>query len=227
MAPRPAPWEARRGVELQGGGMLDAQRTLEEALLRTDRVAASRVLQAAAAEEDALAAVEQLIAPVLERIGAGWERGENALAQVYMAGVICEELVDALLPPRDHRRKDSPRVALAVLDDFHLLGKRLVYSVLRAAGYEVLDLGRVTPEELLARVREGGIDVVLPSVLMLPSALRVREVADGLPPGVRLGVGGAPFRLDPKLGHEVGAHAVGATASDALAILRAFAREAA
>ncbi len=199
----------------------------EAALLGTDRVAAGRILETVCASEQPLVAVEGLVAPVLERIGAGWERGEVALAQVYMSGLICEELVEEVLPPSKHRRIDSPRVALAVLDDYHMLGKRLVYSVLRAAGYEVLDCGRVEPEELVERAIAEKVDVVMLSVLMLPAALRVREVVLGLPQHVRVAVGGAPFRLDPELYREVGADAMGRTASDALSILRAFAEVAA
>ncbi len=199
----------------------------EAALLGTDRVAAGRILEAVCALEQPLVAVEGLVAPVLERIGAGWERGEVALAQVYMSGLICEELVEEVLPASKHRRINSPRVALAVLDDYHMLGKRLVHSVLRAAGYEVLDCGRVEPEELIERVIAEQVDVVMLSVLMLPAALRVREVVLALPQHVRVAVGGAPFRLDPELYREVGADAMGRTASDALSILRSFAELAA
>lgn len=195
----------------------------EAALLGTDRVGASRLLEEACRADDPITAVEQLVAPTLERIGDAWERGEVALAQVYMSGLICEELVDELLPVSSHRRRDSPRIALAVLDDYHLLGKRLVFSVLRAAGYEVIDCGRVEPAALIRLVKRKRIEVVMLSVLMLPSALRVREVAEGLPAGVKLAVGGAPFRLDPELAREVGADAVGRSASDALAILRRWA----
>lgn len=194
----------------------------ERALLASDRVTAGRLVEELFDADDPFGAVEGLVVPVLENIGAGWERGDRALAQVYMSGRICEELVDRVLTRDRHLRIDSPRVAIAVLDDFHMLGKRLVYSVLRAAGYDVRDFGRMEPAPLLERLHSEPVDVLLLSVLMLPSALRVPEVVRGLPAGVRLGVGGAPFRLDPELGREVGAHAVGGTAADAVSIVRRF-----
>ncbi len=206
-----------------GSGRLpDLRAELEAVLLGSDRVGLARLRGKLEQLDDALAVVEGLVVPVLERIGAGWQRGDCALAQVYMSGLLCEELIDRLVPGGGLSRPGAPRVALAVLDDFHMLGKRLVYSVLRAAGYDVLDYGRMQPKPLVERVEADGVDVLLLSVLMLPSALRVREVVAALPLGVRVGVGGAPFRLDPGLAQEVGADAVGVTASDAIRIVRSF-----
>ncbi len=64
------------------------------ALLAVDRVHAAEILQASAARQGSLAALEALVAPALEQIGAAWEKGECALTQVYMSGRICEALAD-------------------------------------------------------------------------------------------------------------------------------------
>ncbi len=63
----------------------------------------------------------------LERIGNLWEKGHCALSQVYMSRRICEELVDALLGPAQSAWLFPPgaaRLALAVLEDHHMLGKQ-------------------------------------------------------------------------------------------------------
>ncbi len=139
-----------------------------------------------------------------------------------MSGLICEELMDEVLPPSSHLRVDSPRVALAVVDDYHMLGKRLVYSVLRAAGFDVLDYGRVDPDALPAMVERDGVNILLLSALMLPSVLKIKGLVLALPERIKVAVGGAPFRFDDRLYLEVGADAMGRTASDALSIIRAF-----
>ena len=59
-----------------------------------------------------------------------------------MAGRLCEELVQAVLPPSDPGRCRHPPVALAVLDDYHMLGSRIVYSVLDAVSEAVFRWGR-------------------------------------------------------------------------------------
>jgi len=196
-----------------------------DALLAVDQLEAEAVFEQALAGVSPLAAVERLILPALEAIGRDWERGDAALSQVYMSGRLCEALVERVLPPGDPDRKDQPRAAIAVLEDHHLLGKRIVHAVVRASGFELADFGRATVDELLARVRAERVEVLLVSVLMLPSALRVRDLcaglrAAGLP--VKVAVGGAPFLLDPGLWREVGADAMGRNAADAIALLEGW-----
>jgi methanogenic corrinoid protein MtbC1 len=205
-----------------GQARSEAQDAFEQALLSTNRVLAARLLAEHCRVAEPFEAIENLVVPTLERIGAAWERGEAALAQVYMSGLICEELMDEVLPPSSHLRMDSPRVAIAVVDDYHLLGKRLVYSVLRSAGYDVIDYGRVEPAELPAMVKRDGVAILMLSALMLPSVLKIKGLVLALPEDVKVAVGGAPFRFDDRLYLEVGADAMGATASDALSIIRSF-----
>jgi methanogenic corrinoid protein MtbC1 len=168
----------------------------------------------------AFSVVEQLIVPALEQIGARWEHGTLSLAQVYMSGHICEEIVDTILPPEQHQRISHPPIAIAVLDDYHLLGKRMVYSSLRASGYEIRDFGRVDVDTLVAHVLRERIAVLLISVLMLPSALRIKDLQQHLERAghrPKIIVGGAPFRFDASLWQEIGADAMGKTAIDAVA----------
>jgi methanogenic corrinoid protein MtbC1 len=168
--------------------------------------------------------VERIIVPVLERMGQDWESGSVALSQVYMCGRICEELVDAILPPASPDRRHQPKMAITVLEDYHLLGKRIVYSTLRASGYELLDYGRSEAAELTERVQREGIELLLISALMLPSALRVKQVTAGLKAagaGVKVVVGGAPFRFDRQLWQEVGADATSPNASGVVGAIAA------
>lgn len=197
--------------------MADLSKQFEEALLSLDRLTSKRLITEAAGRLTPMELVDHVIVEALTRIGEAWERGDAALAQVYMSGRICEELVDGLLPPGDPQRKDQPRLAIAALDDYHLLGKRIVYSVLRANGFALKDYGRITADEVIAKVKADQIEVLLISTLMLHSALRVREVVAGLKQAgldVKVIVGGAPFRFDPQLWREVSADAMGHSASD-------------
>lgn len=194
----------------------------EAALLALDRLAASRLLSVVGEGGSTLHRVEHLVIPALERIGRDWEQGRLALAQVYMSGRICEELVDELLPATNTPRQDQPQMALAVLEDYHLLGKRMVYATLRASGYELRDYGRMDVASLVRQTCEDGIEILLISTLMLPSALRVAQVREGLDRcgcQVKIVVGGAPFRFDEQLWREVGADAMGQNASDIVPII--------
>ncbi len=202
----------------------------EQALLGLDRWAAAQILDRAATGPQRVSRLEQVVGTTLERIGRRWESGDVALSQIYMSGRICEELVDAVMPARELNRKPQPRLALAVLEDHHALGKRIVYSCLRAAGYELRDYGLgVTVDDLVARVRTDGVELLLVSTLMLPSALRVGALTRRLKEEklqVRVVVGGAPFLFDHRLWQEVGAAAMGRSAADAVALVRQFSESA-
>jgi methanogenic corrinoid protein MtbC1 len=195
-----------------------------QALLSVDRTAADRLVQARADRDSPVRAVEELIGPALEQLGLEWEKGTVALSQIYMAGRICEGIVDALLPPSAiESRADQPRIGIAVVADRHMLGKRIVCSTLRAAGWAVRDYGAASADALAARALQDGLDILLLSALMLPSALEVKQITARLPDAprrIRVVVGGAPFLFDGRLWQEVGADAWGRTAGDAVAIVR-------
>lgn len=203
--------------------MPDLSQQFEQALLSLDRLAARRLVTEVAEQMTPMELVDHVVVSSLTHIGEAWERGDVALSQVYMSGRICEDLVDGLLPPGDPQRKDQPSMSIAALDDYHLLGKRIVYSVLRAGGFDLKDYGRVTVDEVIRKAEGDRIRVLLISTLMLHSALHVRDVVVGLKAAglnVKVIVGGAPFRFDANLWREVEADAMGHSASDVTGIIR-------
>jgi methanogenic corrinoid protein MtbC1 len=194
----------------------------QQALAALDRVSANALFQEALAGLTPIQAVEQLVVPALEQIGVAWHSGDVALSQVYMSGRFCESLVESVLPPSDPDRKHQPRSAIVVLSDYHDLGKRIVYSVMRARGFELFDYGRLDVDQLIERFVADQLRVLMISVLILPSALKVKRVCSGLKArgaNVKVVVGGAPFLFDDQLWQEVGADAMGRSASEAVAIV--------
>ena len=202
--------------------MAEINEEFVQALLTLNRLAAKRIVAAISGVLTPLEIAEGMIVRALERIGEGWQKGDVALSQVYMSGRICEELMDDLLPPGAPARKNRPLMAIATLEDYHLMGKRIVYSVLRAEGFDLKDYGRVTVDQAVRRAVEDRLQVLLISTLMLPSALHVRDLVMRLKsvrPDVKVVVGGAPFLFDPELWREVRADAMGRSASDAAGII--------
>ena len=195
----------------------------ETALLAIDQIAAKALIAELGLSYTPLQIVEELFAPVLDRIGAGWEDGRIALSQVYMSGRICEDLVNDLLPPNTSNLKRRPKMAIAVLEDYHVLGKRIVYAHLRSCGYDIIDYGQGIDAEALAEMTiKDNIEILLISTLMLRSALKVEQVKKRLEAGgsnTKILVGGAPFLLDPELWQQVRADAMGRNAADAVAII--------
>lgn len=191
----------------------------QQALLSMDRLEAQSILDNLAPQEDTMQYVEKLVVPVLERIGDLWEQGQLPLAQIYMSGRICEELIDQYLPPASPQRISQPNIAIAILDDYHTLGKFIIYSTLRASGIEIQDFGTLDTEALILKVIENDIKILLISVLMFSSANHIQELCKRLKqehPTTRVIVGGAPFRFDSHLYQQVGADAVGTNTAEAI-----------
>ena len=197
--------------------MTDLVSEFELALISIDRLAARRILADACSRLTPVQFLEKVAVPALERMGEGWEDGRISLSQLYMSGRICEELLDNAFSQNDAKRKVQPRIALTILEDYHLLGKRIVHSVLRAGGFEVLDYGTVGIDDLVHRVQDDRIELLLISTLMLRSALLVKDVRTKLNKNgfdLKIIVGGAPYRFDDQLWKDVGADAMCRRASE-------------
>ena len=194
---------------------------LERAFLMLDREGAEKVMHEALSVGSPIEVAGNLVSLTLNRIGDAWEQGKLSLSQVYMSGVICEELIDKILPPNSQDRLSQPKMAIGVYEDYHLLGKRIIFSALRASGFELMDLGGgLQTKQLLDIIQKEKIKILLLSVLMLPSALHIKELKRGLNgKDVKIVVGGAPFRFDDMLWKEVGADACCADPSEAIQIV--------
>lgn len=199
------------------------QDKLQQALMAVDRVRVKQILEHGTTDNHPFTLIEHLVGPVMDRIGEEWVDGSASLSQVYMSGKMCEEYVEGLLPSNSEERISRPVIAIAVLEDFHVLGKRVVYSVLRANGYMVFDYGAgITVDDLVEKTIADKIRILMLSTLMLPAALRVKAVTEQLRSrgaDTRVVVGGAPFRFDPALWQEVGADAIGCNATEAVGII--------
>lgn len=187
-------------------------------LLALDRLGAEAMLVQSEGRQP-FQLIEELIVPALEEIGRRWDRGETALAQIYMSSRICEELMSRLLPLSSQERLCQPKLGIVLLDDYHALGKIMIMAALRFSGWNPRDYGSMTMPELLKQVLGDQLDILLISTLMLRSALQIKELkaqltAAGSP--VKIIVGGAPFRFDSELWLEVGADATGNNAAEAV-----------
>ncbi len=172
------------------------------------------------------AAVNDLLEPVLQRVGEDWSRERISLAQGYVAGKIAEDVLLAAASSHGDLRLDvkGPVILGNVEDDYHSLGRKMVGVFLRAAGWKIVDLGNdVSPAAFVDAAVEHGARVIGVSAMMLTTAENIRAVraeldARGLSGRIRLAVGGAVFKLRPELVREVGGDGTAASAIQAPAL---------
>lgn len=186
----------------------------KDALLNIDRVKANDIVEKIEKTDQKFKIIEE----ALEIIGKGWEEGEIALSQVYMGGDICEEITKNILGTVDNFNQET-NIAIVNFNDYHPLGKKIVYSILRSRGIDLLDYGHgVEIKSLIDKIIKDKIDILLISVLMLPAALNIAELRkklNAIDKNVKIIVGGAPFKFDNNLWKEIGADAMGRNPNDA------------
>ncbi|EKD84302.1 MAG: Cobalamin B12-binding protein, partial [uncultured bacterium] len=174
------------------------QKLFVQALMHLDTGRCKELLVGQQAGENCSIHPEEIVVPALENIGKAWETGDLSLSQVYMSSRICEQVMEKVLPQASTSQESSVKIAIGVIEDHHALGKRMVISSLRAAGYKPVDLGHgLKAAELVERALQEKVDILLISCLMLASAIHVKDVVEGLNrAGSRIPVivGGAPFR---------------------------------
>lgn len=175
-------------------------------------------------KKDVVNVIEELIIPSLNEIGDGWQQGIYSLSQVFMSSVICESISEELYINSDKNLAQKVNIAIVTFDDYHTFGKKLVALTLKSAGYQFDDLGMIFDEdELLNLVKEKETQILLLSVLMLPPALKIKELKIKLleiNPNMKIIVGGAPFRFDKELYKKIGADACGDTPKDAIRLIQ-------
>lgn len=194
---------------------------LKSALLDFDTDRVKQLLNIQLVENQML--IPNLIEKVLSEIGTEWENGELALSQVYMSGKICEDVIGELFRDIQSTKISEYKIAIVTFYDFHTLGKKIISSALKSVGFNIVDLGQgIGLYPLIEKIEELQIEILLISVLMLPSALKIRDLRTELDKRnlkVKVLVGGAPFNFDKKLWKTVGADAMGYSPTDAIAVL--------
>jgi methylmalonyl-CoA mutase cobalamin-binding domain/chain len=159
----------------------------------------------------------------MTRVGDLFQEGEYFLADLVLAGEAMKEGVAMLtpfLPHEDSGRSRGTVVICTVKGDIHDIGKNLVATLLRSAGFKVVDLGVDVPEQrIVEAVRQNEAGVVALSVLLTTMVASISDAVDalteaGLRDRVKIVIGGAC--TTPELAERTGVDAMGRDAVEAV-----------
>jgi methylmalonyl-CoA mutase cobalamin-binding domain/chain len=168
--------------------------------------------------------------PVLRETGRLWQLQQVGIAQEHFVTVSVEtfmaRLHDRILFPVGvgKGRRGTTVVAASVGEELHDVGIRMVADFFATDGWDTYYTGANIPvQSIIEAVRDQKADIIalsttmprhLPDVQYLIRSLR----ADQRTAGVKIIVGGYPFRIVPNLWKQIGSDAYGATAEEAVAI---------
>lgn len=118
-----------------------------------------------------LGLIETVLNPAIKEVGDKFGQGELCLPELIMAAEAMQAALQVLEPilAASHQKVRSPgRVVMATVQgDIHDIGKNIVCAMLRANGFEVLDLGRDVPAvEIVSKAREFKADIIGLSALL-------------------------------------------------------------
>jgi len=174
-----------------------------------------------------------VLADGMKIVGDLYERGVYFVADLIVASEIFKEVMNILEPLiMREREKLKPigRVVIGTVEgDIHDIGKNLVITMLRANGFEVIDLGvDVSPQKFVDAVKQYKPDIVGMSALLTSTMVNMKKVIEalekeGLRDKVKIIVGGAP--LTERFAKEIGADAYGENAVIAVEICKKLVEE--
>ncbi len=211
------------GTVDRGSLLEEMYRVVYEGEVHRAAAVAERALEAGL---DPLECLDLGFMKALQQVGVEFGTGEKFLPELVAAAEAVQRALQVLEPrlaALRSRRQALGRVVLGTVEgDIHEIGKRIVGSLLGAAGFEVVDLGVDVPAgTFLERARELQADILGLSALLTTTMERQREVIArvrqaGLP--VRVMVGGAP--VTASWAEEIGADGYAEDATAAVELAR-------
>jgi trimethylamine corrinoid protein len=161
---------------------------------------------------------------VLKEIGDRFANGELFLPELVAAGQAGEASIAVLneeIAKRSQSRTSLGKYVIGTVSgDVHSIGKNIVATMLRVAGFDVMDLGVDVPTDVfIQKVKELkpqilGLSALLTTTMDEQRKIIIRLKEEGLRGKVKVMVGGAP--VSPEWAKEIGADSVGLDAQDAV-----------
>ena len=203
-------------------------RDLRQGVLKLDREATERAAKEAVKERlDPLEATSVLTSTIRE-IGEKFERMELFLPELMMAAEAMSMGISVLKPELERLKERAPRLGTFVIGtvrgDIHDIGKTIVSTMLTAAGFEVIDIGKdVTSSAFAEAVRRYNPDIVGASATMTTTMEMERDLIEyfgalGLREKVKMMVGGAV--VTKEIAEEMGADGYGRDAVEAAEVAK-------
>ena len=182
---------------------------------------AESAMKEAIKDKDPLEVINDELIPALDKVGKGFEKGTVFLPQLLMSADAAKaafEVVKQAMAGKPREMKGKVIIA-TVKGDIHDIGKNIVKVMLENYGYDVIDLGKdVPPEVIVDRAIEDDVKLVGLSALMTTTVVSMEETIKLLrekKPDTKVVVGGAV--MTQEYADQIGADCY---AKDAMATVR-------
>ena len=162
----------------------------------------------------------------IQEVGELFASGEYYLPEMIISAEVMKAAMEILEPALagDQQPEVVARVVVGtVKGDLHDIGKNVFVTLLRAANYEVIDLGvDISSQAFLEAVKEHAPTVLAMSALLTTTMVEMENVvstlrAEGVREELKILIGGAP--ITPEYAAQIGADAAAKDAVDGVRIV--------
>jgi trimethylamine corrinoid protein len=200
-----------------------------DAILKGDAAAAEEAAKRGLDEGiDPVSLINQGFIPGINQVGDLFGSGKLFLPELILAAGAMQkatEIVNAALP--EGQGQAAGRIVIGtVAGDVHDIGKTIVVALLKANGFEVLDLGRdVAVERFIEEADKFNADLIGTSALLTTTMEEQKRLEEALKKAdlksrYKTMVGGAP--VTKRWARRIGADAFAENASEAVRLARAL-----
>jgi len=204
-----------------------------KAIINLDENKALNLAEKAINEKmDLLEVIEKGFGAGIKKIGDLWEEGEIFLPELMLGGEIVEKSLNIMLPHLEKQggKRAGNKIVMATIEgDIHSIGKTIVATLLKANGFEVIDLGADVPaSKIVETAIEEKADVIGISALLTTTMIGQKKVIDiliekNIRDQFKIILGGAP--VSKKWVDECGADGYADNAIDAVELVKKITQE--
>lgn len=204
-----------------------------KAIINLDENKALNLAEKAINEKmDLLEVIEKGFGAGIKKIGDLWEEGEIFLPELMLGGEIVEKSLNIMLPHLEKQggKRAGNKIVMATIEgDIHSIGKTIVATLLKANGFEVIDLGADVPaSKIVETAIEEKADVIGISALLTTTMIGQKKVIDiliekNIRDQFKIILGGAP--VSKKWVNECGADGYADNAIDAVELVKKITQE--
>ena len=175
--------------------------------------------------EQAQRILNEMLLPAIDKVGELFDQGKYFLPQLIASAETMKlsiEYLEPLLATADQSEEMPVVVAATVAGDIHDIGKNLVILMMKNHGFQVVDLGKDVPREVIVKEAiEKKASLIMLSALMTTTMQEMKmviEYAKMQKVSAKIMVGGAV--VTPEYAKEIGVDGYSADAAEAVRVAK-------